>query len=217
MLFFLYQLIYWYISYTDFSSLPLKNLLINRVNQEIKQGQFKKASISLSEVFQLDSSAEITQINLGLLYKLNRKNKEAQRLLLNATKSENNLVSTSANLHLANLYCLTGDSTKAIEQLEKVLTQDFNNKQARYNLEILKLKFRNYSKEKALQNKPSPNLISPQSIPNLNNDLLSSLKKINLTEQQAKQIFDALGKTEKGVLKFNDKKKNLQNGEFSSW
>jgi tetratricopeptide (TPR) repeat protein len=163
--------------------------------------------------------------NLGLVLYQQKKYMESKKIYNTLQNSSNVQVAVEAQFHLGLIDCKMGDTTMAIKHFENALKNDFRHESARYNLELLKKKLnvtRKISRPNDAKNKvdiaknlqATKNILDPLSE---KEELLARLTKINLTESQAKNIFDALGKGENKYIQQVKRKRESTNGAYNTW
>jgi Tfp pilus assembly protein PilF len=163
--------------------------------------------------------------NLGLVLYRQKKYMESKKIYNTLQNSSNVQVAVEAQFHLGLIDCKMGDTTLAIKHFENALKNDFKHEHARYNLELLKKRLNvakkisqptdNKNKVDIAKNlQATKNILDPLSE---KEELLARLTKINLTESQAKNIFDALGKGENKYIQQIKKKKQALNGAYNTW
>lgn len=163
--------------------------------------------------------------NLGLVLYQQKKYMESKKIYNTLQNSNNVQVAVEAQFHLGLIDCKMGDTTTAIKHFENALKNDYKHEPARYNLELLKKRLnvaKKISQPSDAKNKidiaknlqATKNNLDPLSE---KEEILARLTKINLTESQAKSIFDALGKDENKYIQQVKKKKQAAEGAYNTW
>lgn len=153
-------------------------------------------------------SSPSARLNLAHAYFKNGQHKKAirQYKLLQSVKDER--LSSVANSQLGVLSLLETDSSAALESFKAAIVLDPANKNAKANYMFLKARYAGtpdkvsqVRKQKSQVETLKNNTVLPDSIPqweqemshqNKKEQLLKSLKSINMTEDQARAILDAM-------------------------
>ncbi len=115
-------------------------------------------------------------------------------------------IASVANTQLANLLSRDGDTTRALEHLKTALQLDPLNETARYDYQILKTVFSGKVPQKTTT-PPPPEQAPPPPAPTTTEqqavelaeqreELLERLRRLNMTEEQARSILDAMKSNE---------------------
>ena len=205
---------------------PISNVTnSNHFKKEITR-QFYKKNYSIAEknirsVLKIDDSEPELMANLALVLFEQKNLPESKKIYLQLQNSSNVQVTVESLSHLGIISCIDGDTAAAINYFENALKKDYKHQSARYNLELLKKVFTKKAKQQennALAN--STNSTTQKKISDPKSDeeaLLARLNKINMTESQAKILFDALGKNE--IKYIYQKKRLLKNSDenYNTW
>ncbi len=167
----------------------------------------------------LNNTQEEQEINgnLALVLFKQKKYVEAKKVYKSLQNSNNIQVAVESELHLGLLSCIEKDTLMAITHFENALKKDSKNELSRFNLELLKKSYAGIKKgktnsqdkvivEKTKQNKTDLDPLSERE------ELLARLKKINISESQAKILFEAISKNEAKYIQ--QKKRKITNNEI---
>jgi tetratricopeptide (TPR) repeat protein len=207
------------ISVSDLNKLKVNsNYFYNHKN-------FKMVELSLRKVLLKNDSEPEVLANLANVLFLQNKKKEAIKIYSTIQTSTDLKVAVQANLHLGIYYSNIADTLKAINQFENALRRDSKNDIARYNVELLKKRYSKKMKPANQQNNiknqknidfaaAKSNLLDPKAN---KTEVLARLTKINLTENQVKNIFEGIGKNQVKYIQQNKQKSSTKAGEFMYW
>jgi tetratricopeptide (TPR) repeat protein len=210
---------------------PINSItIINNLKVEssyfFKQKKYSNAEQSLQNILKNSSNEPEVSINLAKVLFIENKLTESKKLLEKIKNSTDIQVSVQANLYLGLIYCKQNDSLKAITQFENALIKDPKSTESRYNLELLKKAFKNKpdtsakQNENANQKKIAKFVTSNESELTKNSnktEFLKRLTKINLTESQVQNIFEAIGKNELKYIQQRKEKRNTSKGNYQNW
>jgi tetratricopeptide (TPR) repeat protein len=196
-------IILWCWDHRSIDSITKSNETKILAEQAYRQGKFDEA-IRLYEQITYESifSETASRLNLAHAYFQNKdfKNAFKQYSLLSKVKSES--ISSIANAQIALIQVSQKDTFQALHSLKSALKIEPANEGARANFIILKNSFSGIEKTpaKTIVNKQLPPAQEPKSPiqqneviqSNKKEQLLSSLQKINMSEDQAKSILDAM-------------------------
>ena len=112
-------------------------------------------------------------------------------------------IASKSNTQLALISCMDSDTAAALEHLQAALRQDPSNQAARYDYELLKTVFSGkVPPPPAAKTPPPPESPRPVPLPppvqqaaelaDQRKELLQSLRRINMSEDQARLILDAM-------------------------
>lgn len=173
------------------------------------------------------------RFNLALSYLNSGENVLAAHHFHLLDNIDNEKLASKANVQLARLDIAKNDTAAALQHLIKALKYNVNNQTARHNLEILKLNFSGNSTEKLTQLPKTPsaphstpppkndgeqrqtNANVPPEISNKREQLLKQLKSLQMSEDQAQSILDAM-KTNELQYIYQLRKKQFANPELKS-
>ncbi len=194
------------------------------INTAIKLKNWKEAELKINQIAGVADDEPEILANLGLVLFQQNKIDDAMKVYNKIINSKNLQVAVEAEFQLAHINLLKGDTMLAISNLENTLRKDFRHKLARNNLEILKIKYKGSNQNKRNpKSQNSDNKLANENIKLEANPLsnkvaeLERIKKINLTENQIKHIFDALTETEKKYIEQRKIKVDKNNGNFKTW
>jgi tetratricopeptide (TPR) repeat protein len=221
--FYFFQILMFLLNWRPFSNTTDNNLLKNQIMVAFNQKKISKSEILLKQLIKNIKEEPEIPGNIGIVLYNQKKYTEAKIVFEKLQNSTNIQVASEADLHLGFIKCIESDSANAIVYFENALKIDNNNKLARYNLELIKKKFE-YKREEKNNETPKQKEIEKNKIQNIIIDPLSEkeqslarLGKINLTESQAKNIFDAINTEETKYLKQRKNKAEKSNGNYKNW
>jgi Tfp pilus assembly protein PilF len=201
--------------------------IINQLKYEVilahKKNKVELTELTLRKLVAAKINEPEISANLAITLYQQKKYKEAKLIFEDLRNSKNIIVASEANIHLGFLNCIKGDTVNAIINFENALVKNNKNERAKYNLELIKKQFKESAQEKKSKEKSNSVEIQKNSTQNFQPDELSEkeqtlarLNKLNLTESQAKSIFDAINAAE---LKYLQKKKQVtgKEGNYQNW
>jgi Ca-activated chloride channel homolog len=221
-----FEIFFLVFNWKPISSVSKNNILKKEVIQSYQKKDFETAEKKLKLLVGVFENEPELAYNLGIALYKQKKYQEARKLYLKLQNSNNIQVAVDALFQLGQISIINKDSSAAIQFYESALKKDFKNSIIRYNLALLKSKYLNKRKLGSAKN----NLSKVSAINNsskLNQEIdplsekqavLARLSKINLSESHAKNIFDALGKTEAKYIQQKKRSSNHNNKQnYQTW
>jgi tetratricopeptide (TPR) repeat protein len=212
----IFYIFLWILDNSSFAKVNIRNKAIKEAQLAYKDNDFEEAS---SQYQLLGSTSfftppEVTLNHAHALFEgkdtLQARRKYAQLVSL----KEPSLASTTYS-QLGFIFCLQKDTARALSLFREALILKPDNDIARYNYELLKLKYHS-------QNKKSPETQKPKSNPNTppppqnqqaevakddsQKELLKTLKNYGLTLEKARTILDGMKNSE---IQYIQQKQNL--------
>jgi tetratricopeptide (TPR) repeat protein len=202
------------------------NNLKEMSNQYFRKKNLSKTENALKLILKTNSDEPEVLLNLANVLYLQNKIAEAKSVYHKIENSTEIVVAVQTYIHLGLIYCQKGDTLTAITQFENALKKDPKNDIASFNLEALKKALNpkndlaNRKKENEIQKNISKLTENKQTEIDPNStktEYLTRLSKINLTENQVKNIFEAISKNDLKYIQQRKVKKNSSNGDYQNW
>jgi tetratricopeptide (TPR) repeat protein len=217
---FIFEILLFFINLGANNNVSKNNFSKKIAIENFSQKKYNLALNNLKQTYQISKNEPEVVLLYGSALAKAGKAKEALNVLNSDVFEGNNKASFEAKNTIANIYLSQKDTTRSIQNFEKALTVNPKDKATRVNLTILKQKYRNKNQNKT--SKKDSTLTKKQAIGQntkeaKNKDFLDKLRQINLTEEQAKQIFDALGNEEKKYLRSKNTKNTTTDNKYSDW
>ncbi|GAB3544776.1 tetratricopeptide repeat protein [Spirosoma fluminis] len=203
----IYLFIFAWLFWTD----PLPVNQISRNNQARQQAERAYKAGRYAEALRLYAYLSQTtttidpavRLNLGHTYFKLRRYSQAKPQYETLLRSDRPDLRTGAATQLGVLACLEGDSAVALSLFEQALLENPDNEPARYNFELIKKFYSGKTPQKKSRQKPNTNQPNEVNKPQpaggqqverseRQDELLRRFKRLNLSEEQALQLLDAM-------------------------
>ncbi|GAB3508429.1 hypothetical protein GCM10027341_44220 [Spirosoma knui] len=190
---------------------PLPVNQISRNNQARQQAERAYETGRYAEALRLYTYLSKTtttidpavRLNLGHTYFKLRRYSQAKPQYQTLLRSDRPDLRTGAATQLGVLACLEGDSAVALSLFEQALLENPDNEPARYNFELIKRYYSGRTPQKKSRQKPNANQPNEVNKPQPSggqqverserqDELLRRFKRLNLSEEQALQLLDAM-------------------------
>lgn len=219
-----FEIIFMIYNWQPLSIVYNNNALKNKIVLDYRKNNLTDSEKKLRQIIKVSENEPELSSNLALvLYKQN-KYIEAKKIYTSLQNSNNNTVAADAIFHIGLISIINKDTLSAINKFENTLKKDSKHDFARYNLELLKHQFKNNKQKSTKSSENNIDFENRKKAPKTEIDplsekeaLLARLNKINMTESQARNIFDALGKNETKYIYQIKKKSDNTNANFQTW
>ncbi len=210
-------------NYKPVSNNAITNKLKNEAILAFYQKKYSLSEQSFKKVAKIELNEPEVLLNLAATLYEQNKYTEAQKIYKSLENSTDVKVSVQASFRLGLINFYNKDTLLAITNFENSLKKDFNNKASRYNLELLKKQFKGKNQSGYLSKHQSKTIEAKSDASKIldpksnKSELLARLTKINMTESQARNIFDAIGKNELKYLHQKKHKSEDKQDNYQSW
>ncbi len=216
-----FEILFFIINWLNGYSLAASNNL-----KQAAMNSFAKKNYSLSEKYlkllsKVGKAEPASDLLLGQSLLLQKKYDEAQGVFEEKAKNATGNIAQEFENSLATIALLQRDTVLAILHLERSLALDYRNEKTRKNILYLKKTYRPElaSQENSAETMPKQTKASIGALEENSEKtkFLERLDQLNMTEQQAKQIFEAIGREEKKHLMSLSKKNVKTPTDYSYW
>ncbi|RYC70763.1 MULTISPECIES: tetratricopeptide repeat protein [Spirosoma] len=193
----------WWSETVPVNQISLNNQARQEAESAYRAGHYQQALRLYVFLSQATSTADpAVRLNLGHTYFQLRQYKKAGQQYQTLLDSDRSALRTVAATQLGIIACLDHDSTAALTLFRQALLEDFTNEPARYNFELISKRYTPRPPSRQAPAKSTAEIQQQADQPSMGNgqverssrqdDLLRRFRQLNLTQDQALQLLDAM-------------------------
>lgn len=197
-----FQIVLWVLNFGSLNTITLRNKAKLNAEQAYQQKDYLLASTYFRQVLNYTLFVEPKiRLNLGHCYYQLKDYEGATRQYQSLLQVIDDQIATSSLTQMGVLMEQKSKHQQALEHFKKALIVNPNNEIARYNFELLKKRHPQQLPPPDVKGQQSQNISTNTKTPlqkaeiersDKKQDILNTLKKFDLTEEQAKMILDAM-------------------------
>lgn len=217
---FIYYIILFLLSFSSLTKIDQRNRLKQEAQEAFRKKDYEKASVLYKKLedisFFVEPSLRMNYAHANYILKKDDDAKSAYQKILKY--QDESLVSTALN-QIGLIYLQKADSVKALQIFKEAIQKDTDNQFARYNYELLKMKFTPPSSSVNNKNQSSSHQNNESSEAQNSDEKQNELKSTNpkrMSREKALQLLDAMRNNESQNFnrKVNTKKSSKEDKDW---
>lgn len=197
---------FWWNEWFSLNQISRNNQARQEAQQAYQAGHYHQALALYTYLGQTTTTIDLgVRLNLGHTYFQLKQYKRAKAQYETLLQTERVDLRTVAATQLGVIACLEGDSTRALVLFEQALLENADNAAARYNFELVKTYYAGpreqhqrpptvQGMQPKLVNKPKAMGSKQVEQSERQDDVLKRFRRLNMSEEQALQLLDAMQK-----------------------